>query len=198
MRRLILAFGLTILACTNSDKKVDTTKELAFKKLVARQRLVDLPLHFDLNRISDTLTQEPIVDDSDTLFISPTLSGGRIWGIYKDTSNFFLFINLSAAAVYIPSIIVFDKHGNKISEEDLFIDACGADCGYFCNETTDLYKVNSDIMFYVRDSVLSYTCDSVGKETPGTREHYTKFKSGQVDLGGHINVKTGKLDHNVR
>ena len=195
-RLLIIIFCVTLFGCSNSDKPALSTKELAFKKFVSRRKLLDLPIHFDLDAISDEQTQPMIVDDLDTLFIPTDFAAGRIWGIYKDTSKYYAFVTLGAAAVYIPQIQIFDKHGNKIQETELLVDGCGADCGYFCNAIAKVYKddPNSDIKFYARDSVFSYTCDSLAKETPGTREHYIKFKSGSINKSGHITVKTGSLN----
>jgi hypothetical protein len=195
-RLLIMAFAVTLFDCSNSEKPVLSIKELAFKKFVSRQNIVDLPLHFDLDGISDSQTQPMIVDDLDSLFIPTDYAAGRIWGIYKDTSQYFTFITLGAASVYIPQIKIFDKQGNKIQETELLVDGCGADCGYFCSAIAKVYKDDptSDIKFYARDSVLFYTCDSVGKETPGTKKHYIKYKSGFVDKSGHITVTTGSVN----
>jgi hypothetical protein len=195
-RLLIITFCLTIFSCSEPDKTISSTKEQAFKKFVARQRLVDLPIHFDIDEITDSLTQPAIVDPLDSLFIPTDFGMNRIYGIYKDTSSFVMLIVFGVADDYIPEINVFDKKGNKIQDESVFVDGCGADCGYSCNAISKIYidKVNSDIKFYARDSVYSYTCDSLGKETPGTLEHYIKFKSGSIDKSGHISVKTGSTN----
>lgn len=195
-RLLIITFCFTLFNCSDIDKSNLTQKELAFEKFISRQKLVDLPLYFDLDRISDSLTQPMIVDESDSLFMPTEFAAGRIWGVYKDTSQYFMFITLGAAAVYIPQIQIFDKKGNKVQSEELLIDGCGADCGYFCNAIAKIYKdtLNADIKFYARDSVLTYTCDSISKETIGTREHYIKYKSGSVDNTGRLTVTTGSIN----
>jgi hypothetical protein len=195
MRKCFLLISLAIFSCSTPDKTNISTKQLAFKKFVSRQRLIDLPLHFDLADISDSLTQPMIVDDLDSLFISPAFAARRIWGIYKDTSQLFIFVTLGTASVYIPEIQIFDKHGNRIHYEQLLVDGCGAGCGYSCNAIAKIYKDirSSDIKFYARDSVFSYECDSNAKEVPGTREHYIKFKSGSIDKNGHIIVRMDSL-----
>jgi hypothetical protein len=200
MKNLLPVFALLVLfACNNNHapKKEATQtaspKEIAFKKLVARQKLIDLPLYFDVDNISDSLTQPNIVDDSDTLIFQPDHTGGnRMWGLYKDTTNYFLFVQLMAAERYTPGIIVFDKQGNEIGLEQFIVHGCGFDCGYFCSEKSRLYKDASSnkLMFLVRDSVNMYYCDSLGKETPGTRQHYVKTKLGVIDITGHITTDT--------
>ena len=199
MKNTLLVFALLALfACNNNHapKKEATqttsSKEIAFKKLIARQKLIDLPLYFDVDNISDSLTQPNIVDDSDTLLFQPNDLSGRLIGLYKDTTNYFLFVGLVPAAVYFPAIYIFDKQGNEISFEQLIVWGCGADCGYFCNEKSRLYKdaSSNNLMFLVRDSVNMYECDSLGKETPGTREHYVKTKLGIIDVTGHITTDT--------
>jgi hypothetical protein len=195
-RFLILTVCLTIFSCSEPDKIIDLTKEQAFKKFVARQRLVDLPIHFDIDQITDTLTQPAIVDPLDSLFIPTDYAMNRIYGIYKDTNSFFIFITFGTADDYIPNIEIFNKHGDKIQEEDVFVDGCGADCGYYCNAISNIYKDNStsEIKFYARDSVRYYECDSTGNEVPGTLVHYVKFKSGIVDNSGQITIKTGSTN----
>lgn len=130
-RLLIILFSLTIFGCSNSGNINVSTKDLAFKKFISRQKLIDLPVHFDIDNISDSLTEPMIVNESDTLFISPDLASGRIYGLYKDTSKYFLFLNLGAASIYIPEIMTFDKHGNQIQYEQMLIDGYGSDCGYY-------------------------------------------------------------------
>jgi hypothetical protein len=195
-RTLIIIFCVTVFGCTNSDKAIVSTKELAFKKFVSRQRFFDLPIHFDIDEITDSLTQPAIVDPLDSLFIPTDLAAMRIWGIYKDTSEFFVFITLGVAEDYIPVIEIFTKNGDKIQSESVFIDGCGADCGYYCNAIANIYKEHQsrDIKFFARDSVRYYDCDSLGNETPGTLVHYVKFKSGVINRSGQITVNTGSTN----
>jgi hypothetical protein len=191
------AFLLFVLfGCTVKEEPVLPVRAVAFKKFVARQRLVDLPIHFDLDEITDSLTQPMIADVTDTLFMPKSISGGRIWGLYRDTTRFYMFVTFATAAGYVPEIRVFDKAGNKIQDEEIFIAGCGSDCGYTCNSISGIYKdvETNDVRFYARDSVFSYTCDSAGNETPGTREHYINYKSGTVDKDGHIYLRTGSVN----
>jgi hypothetical protein len=192
-----LIFLLSIFSCTDPDKTISTAKDIALKKFIARQRLVNLPIHFDLDHLPDSLTQPMIVDASDSLFISPDLASGRIYGLYKDTSNFFLFINFGAASVYIPEILVLDKKGNQIHNEQLLICAGGADCGYYYSSISNIYRntTRPEIKFNVRDSMYLYTCDSLGKETPGTLEHYVQFLNGTIDISGNVSVITGSINY---
>ena len=191
--------SLILSGCKNAGNTTDSAKEAAFRKFVARQRFIDLPVHFDLNNAPDSLTQPLVFDKTDTLFIPSNNASGQIFGIYKDTSKRFLFIALYPADGYIPAIILFDKHGNRLNEEQLLVDGCGADCGYYCNAIADIYKErsSSDILFYTRDSVFAYDCDSLAKPMPGTTQHYVKFKSGGIDSLGRISKKTGKINYMI-
>lgn len=179
------------MSCNNPKESPPDPQQLAFRKFVARQNFVDLPLHFDFNNMSDSLTQPMIVEDSDTLFIPTDLASGRIWGIYKDTSKYFMFINLGAASVYIPEIMIYDKLGNRVAYEQLLLECGGADCGYYCSERSQIFKDrrSGNVNFSVRDTILYYTCDSVGKEVPGSKMHYTKLITGVVDSTGLITTK---------
>ncbi len=193
---------LTVVAllfggCKHYGTLPNTAKEQAFKKFVARQKLVDLPLHFDLS-VTDGISIKPFIEDNtDSLFIAPDHAYGGVYGIYKDTSKGFLFIVLYAADTYIPGVILYDRQGNLLREEELLVDGCGADCGYYCNAIADIYKKlgSDDIQFYARDSVFTYDCDSLGKPTPGTTEHYVKYKSGHIDGKGGMTEKTGRIDY---
>ena len=209
MKKIYILLVLAFYCCSTSDKNNVSIKELAFKKFVSIQRLVDLPLYFDLDNyyeegpksiiveVSDSLyITDSLFRPADTLFIPKRVVAGRVWGIYKDTSEYFIFITLGEAAYYIPEIEIFDKHGNKIQEEQLLVDGCGADCGYSCNAIARIYKdaQSGGVNFYARDSVFSYECDSNSREVPGSREHYIKFKSGVIDKTGHMTIKTGSLN----
>lgn len=110
---------MTIFGCSDSDRTTVSTKEQAFIKFVSRQRLIDLPIHFDLDNTTDSLTQPAIVDPLDSLFIPTDFAANRIYGIYRDTSSFFMFITFGVASVYIPQLEVFDKKGNKMSRPEI-------------------------------------------------------------------------------
>jgi hypothetical protein len=208
-RLLIIIFCLTLFACDEASPTL-STKELAFKKFVSKQRLIDLPLYFDLENFSDEISLGYIIESSDTLYIPddslfipadtlfiPTdVVPGRVWGIYKDTSEFFLVVTLGAWGYPLPELILFDKHGNKIGKERLMNGDCNiVDYGRTCNWTAKVYKdINSsNIKFYAQDSVLHLHYDSLKKEIAESRQHYIKFKSGSIDNSGHITVKTGSL-----
>ncbi len=157
----------------------------AIRKLARRTRLIDLPFYYDLSNYPKDTGLLPILNEpSDTLLFSDGAGGGRVYGVYKDTTNFFLVVNLYAAAGgYIPVIEIFDTFGGKVAHQQLLVRGCGADCGYSCSA---IARINKDLSFFVRDSVFQYTCDSLGKETPGTREHYIESFSGKIDQYGNI------------
>jgi hypothetical protein len=188
-----------LFACKNSTSSIpdiSSVKEAAFKKFIARQRLIDLPVNFNLAYISDTLTEPMLVDSLDSLFIPTDLAAGRIWGICKDTSQFFALITLDVAAVYIPGLRIYDKQGNLLQDVQLLVNGCGADCGYYCTAIAKIYKdtASENLKFYAQDSVYSYTCDSLGKETPGTKEHYIKSKSGTIDKQGRVTIRDSSMN----
>ena len=195
---LISALAIVLLsACKQSGSGYNPVKERAFKRFVARQRLVDLPLHFDLG-VTEGISIKPfIVDSTDSFFIAADHAYGGVYGIYKDTSKYFLLIALYAADTYIPGVILFDKQGNLLREQELLVDGCGADCGYYCNAIADIYRKpgSDDIQFYARDSVYTYDCDSLGQPTPGTTEHYVKYMGGHLNPLGYISKKTGRIDY---
>lgn len=190
MRKFYLSLFacLFILSCSTNTPKL-SPKQIAFNKLIARQKLVDLPIHFNLNSISDSSTQALIENDSDTLIIDPNSVSGRIMGLYKDTTNYFLFINLYAAAQYIPTITIFDKQGNKISDESLTVEGCNFDYSCFCSSIANIFKENGSLQFYAHDSVAVFANDSL---TNQISKRFIKFKKGIINTNGTITVQKGE------
>lgn len=182
----IIPFVVLFIACQQQKEipRKPSDRETAFNTFLKRQRIVDLPLYINTESVSEEGTTSTLESNSDTLFFGSDLyTGSRVFGLYRDTSRFYLFIILQAAEDYIPSIITFDKRGNKISSTSLLVSGCGGGCGYSCSANA---KIDSELKFWAGDSVLSFECDSLGKEVPGTREHYVEYITGYVDPKGKI------------
>ncbi len=195
----IFLFSILIhFSCANSNKSIvynpnTISKTTAFQKLLKRQGFVEIP-SYNLAGLAEDKNLQPLIsDESDSMFFKKDyMPMGKIYGVYKDTSQFFLFITFYAAENYIPAIETFDKNGNRISSEQLLVNGCGAGCGYYCTMTAEISK---DLSFIAKDSVLFYECDSLAKETPGTREHYVEYFTGKIDNTGRINrEKTKKIN----
>jgi hypothetical protein len=99
--------------------------------------------------------------------------------------KYFAIVTLAAADCYIPVLSTYDEEGNKIDEQDIHIGGCGGDCGFTCEE---YMVINADYTIYTSDTISQYECDSLGNETPGTREHFVVYKTGRLLSNGKIEL----------
>ena len=97
--------------------------------------------------------------------------------------TFVATVTLGVADCYLPVLTTYKLTGEKIDSKTISIGYCGSDCGYTCSE---FMRIDSEYNIYVSDSVKTYECDSLGHETPGTRENYVIYKKGKLLTTGEI------------
>lgn len=107
------------------------------------------------------------------------------YGQIPTNGNYIATITLGAADCYLPVLTTYKLNGEVINEKCICIGGCGADCGFSCEEFMTL---KSDFSFYTSDTISTYTCDSLGNETPGTYEYYVIYKKGKLLTDGKIEI----------
>lgn len=107
------------------------------------------------------------------------------YGQIPTNGNYVATITLGAADCYLPILTTYKLNGQVIDKKTIAIGGCGSDCGFTCEEFMTLKK---DFSFYTSDTISTYTCDSLGKETPGTYEYYVSYMKGKVLTDGKIEM----------
>ena len=99
--------------------------------------------------------------------------------------TFIATVTLGVADCYLPVLTTYKLTGEKIDSKTISIGYCRSDCGYTCSE---FMRIDSEYNIYVSDSVKTYECDSLGHETPGTKEEYVIYKKGRLLTTGEIEL----------
>lgn len=107
------------------------------------------------------------------------------YGQIPTNGNYVATITLGAADCYLPVLTSYKLNGQVIDTKTIAIGGCGSDCGFSCEEFMTLKK---DYSFYTSDTVSTYTCDSLGNETPGTYEYYVIYMKGKLLTNGKIEM----------
>ncbi len=187
MKYLIIILSVLVFACqTNSDKPI--SDETKFPKVNDE---------FTLYLSSFSKKQLPIVIkgcniSSDGLkqfdgkqFSKYTDEYSLAYGQIPVNGNYIATITLASADCYLPVLTTYNLKGQIIDKKGIAIGGCGADCGFTCEEFMTLRK---DFTFYASDTISTYTCDSLGSETPGTYEYYIIYKEGKLRSDGTIEM----------
>ena len=103
-------------------------------------------------------------------------------GMLPDTSQYYVLVYAGVASCYIPMLDVYSKEGRLISKEQIS-NGCGGDCGYKCEDVLVITSINDIEETFTEES---YTCDSLGKETPGTWEKTVDVNKFSVNKLGKI------------
>jgi hypothetical protein len=107
------------------------------------------------------------------------------YGKISTPTNHIVLITLDATDCQMPILSTYEPSGKLIDQKHLGIGLCGAGCGYSCDE---FMIFNKNYTFYSSDTISSYSCDSLGDETPGTYEHYVIYKKGKLLPNGKITL----------
>jgi hypothetical protein len=107
------------------------------------------------------------------------------YGQIPANGNYVATITLGAADCYLPVLTTYKLNGQIIDQKTIAIGGCGSDCGFTCEEFMTLKK---DYSFFTSDTISTYTCDSLGKETPGTYEYYVSYRKGKLLADGKIEM----------
>jgi hypothetical protein len=119
----------------------EKNKQEFFQEFISRINLVDLPFKHDMNG-NETISSSFKFNNTgyDTLFLDAEHS--QVIGMLPDTSQFIGVLYFLPGDDLVPSLITFDKNGNKIDDQILCSLACnGMPCeGYLCNSKMVLTK----------------------------------------------------------
>ncbi|NBW38613.1 MAG: hypothetical protein EBR30_27060 [Cytophagia bacterium] len=107
------------------------------------------------------------------------------FGQISTNGNYSAIITFGLADCLIPELITFDRNGKQIDRKSIAIGYCGSDCGYSCSE---FMMIDKEFILYTSDTIQSYECDSLRKETPRTAEHYVIYKKGKLKSDGQIEL----------
>ncbi|QIP12739.1 hypothetical protein G8759_08930 [Spirosoma aureum] len=191
--RIIVLTSLFFTSSCSTNTSTDQTKSIpetakgkAFHKFLQKFRVLALPMEI---RSTADFSPEifPATDpnSTDTLFINNPDTPNRCFGILPDTATVYRVVWLAPAEIYRVMLSTFTKSGEKISERQLAIGACGDDCGFSCTETLLIRK---DYTIYSADSIVSGECNDDGKVIPGTTHRYVKAITGKVLNNGKIEL----------
>jgi hypothetical protein len=104
------------------------------------------------------------------------------YGRLPANGNYIAVLTLTVADCFLPVLTTYKHSGEKIDEKQLAI-GCGADIGWYCDETM---AINDDFTILVADTITSFEVDSVGEELPETRRHYVRYVEGKLLPDGTI------------
>jgi hypothetical protein len=190
MKYLGLFFSLLLFSCqTSTDKsrqeQADTSQfpkvNDEFTLYLDNFKKLDLPLVIKgCNISSDGFKQ---FDGKQFAKYSDEYS--LAFGQIPTNGNYVATITLGAADCYLPVLTTYKLTGQKIDQKTIAIGGCGSDCGFSCEEFMTLRK---DFSFYTSDTISTYTCDSLGNETPGTYEYYVIYQKGKLLTDGKIEI----------
>lgn len=93
---------------------------------------------------------------SDTLFFYPM---SAIYGLMPDTSHFYSFLSYDPVENGMLRLTNIDHSGKVIDSKQLSTDLYGCGCGY---QWFGLVYVNKDNSFLIRDSLVTFDCDTAG------------------------------------
>ena len=186
-RLIIFGLFLFVLSCsTNSpvDKK-STNNPRADKLRTLLKKIPILP--------NDTYTvtfefpegkklYEVDGGTSDSLFFYPMTS---IYGLLPDTNHFYSFLSYAPVAFGPLTLTNIDKNGNVIDEKQLSTELYGCGCGYQWYGKVYVFKNRS---FLMRDSLITFDCDSLGPQTEDKWKHEIATMTAKVLPDGKINL----------
>lgn len=186
LRQFFLA--LTILgfltACNNSDSgQTEKTAEAneVFTSYLDNFKKIDLPVIIKGCEINS----DGLVHFEGVHFPKYSEDYSVAYGQIPTNGNYVATITLGAADCYLPILTTYNLNGQLIDKKTIAIGGCGSDCGFTCEEFMTLRK---DFSFYTSDTISTYTCDSLGNETPGTYEYYVAYQEGKLQPDGKIEM----------
>ena len=92
----------------------------------------------------------------DTLFFYPMTA---VYGLLPDTSKFYSFLSYAPIENGALTLTNIDKTGKVLDSKQLSTDQYGSGCGY---EWFGQVFVRTNAKFLMRDSLITYNCDSIG------------------------------------
>ncbi len=125
----------------NENSLVKKTKAEYMADLVTRISFVELPYKHDIGKGAETTCSYQFNGESyDTLFLDALHS--RIIGLLPDTAGFIGILYFTPGDDLAPSLITFDKLGNKIDDKIICPFSCnGSPCEqYLCNAWFSINK----------------------------------------------------------
>jgi hypothetical protein len=188
MRIAVLLFFIGFFSCSLYNKGKDDVPD-SFRQLLKKFQLLKLPLRIREGEI-DTKGLTYTVDKnskSDSLYIDIFCI---YYGMLPDTSNYYALVVLTPADNIVPSLIIFDKKGEKISEEALTVRGCGGGPGIDCHLPTTI--INNDLTIFCADTIKSVLIDNNGKPIDSTLKYYCEYKTGKINSTGKITLTEEK------
>ena len=188
MTRLIL-FGILFLfiSCstnTPADKRnVDIFRYDKLRTLVKKVPLLPNETYtvtFDFP--PQKKLYEVIDDTSDSLFFQPMT---EIYGVLPDTSKFFSFLSYAPVENGALTLTNIDKDGNFIDDKQLSTGLYGCGCGY---QWHGKVYVNKDRTFLMRDSLITFNCDSIGPLPEKFWKHEIATMNAKILSDGKIEL----------
>ena len=177
MRYLLIV--LFLISCSTNRQTNDSGKRDQFREFINRQNIIKLPIKIDLYKDYDGLVKPQI---SDTSILHEKT---QMWylGLLEDTTRFYYVIPMYPGDDLCPLLYVFSKNGDLIGKSRLFIGNYGSDCGVSVFGYT---KINKDLSIFTQDSLVTYNCDSIGKENRDSLTICLKSQKMRVLSNGKI------------
>lgn len=194
MKYLGIFFSLLLFSCQTNTDKTDQEQTKTSKKKSSFPKVNDeFTLYLDNFKKLDlpivikgcNISTDGFKQFDGKQFAKYSEEYSLAYGQVPTNGNYVATITLGAADCYLPVLTTYKLTGQIIDKQTIAIGYCGSDCGYSCEE---FMKITNDFKIYTSDTISTYTCDSLGNETPGTYEYYVIFKEGKLLTNGQIQL----------
>ncbi len=181
LRILLLIVPLLVSCGKRSNGNREQSRQAQFKLFLRNFKELTLPFKANTScYYPDSTTSIRLDQANDTLFLGKGMHTSV--GILPDTSDFYVLIYCGAAACWLPQLAVYSKGGDLLSEDQIS-NGCGSDCGYSCSDSLVINSITNIVVTFKSES---FDCDSLSRETPGTRQRIVKISNYSIDRSGKI------------
>lgn len=178
---LMILMVLPLFGCGRKEEK--ETKE--FRLLMQQAEPNKLPIKFKSCAFNNPELNSLKTSNFSVNGMNPT------YRVYKIPANgdYLAALVLTRSECLIPYIRTYTLAGKLIDEVCITSGTCGYDCGYTCEEGTE---IKEDFSFIFSDSITVMDCDSHALDLAPRIRSYITYQTGTIKPDGRIELSEKK------
>jgi hypothetical protein len=199
---IIITFSISFLiaSCRSPKRSHDNLQILKIeqiRRIIKVTNFIQLPLKFDANQDNQANLKYHVDQKGlDSLLFDSDLFD--TYGCFVDTTTFFAFLANSVGDMLYPTIITFDKQGNRIDRKMIATANCLVNPRYDVKSCFDSVFIRTDLTFYSFSKFIG----SIASEDSSPEIFDVcnqKELNGEILKNGQILIKEGQtIDCNVK
>jgi hypothetical protein len=165
-----------------ADSEIPAKTDAEFLRFTSMLPVIDLPLELSC----ETCCSHPEIDRENELIKRYAPEGSRLAGLIFKNEKHAGILTTYAADLIIPSVIVYDLTGKKISEQNFMTNWCGRDYDFL---QIQHFRINADHTLHSIDTAWSFEVDSASQEIIDTVKIEISKKDFYINTDGQIAEK---------